>query len=43
MLFVVKIALKFNLRACNFQNFPGVACPQTPLALVVVLRTTIAS
>ena len=25
--------LRFHLRASIFQNFPGGACPQTPLAL----------
>ena len=29
---VTKITLRCNLRAPNFEKFPGGACPQTPLA-----------
>ena len=38
-----KIATKINLRACNFQSFPGGHAPQSPLALAYALHAGCAS
>ena len=32
ILFLSQNGLECNLRSAKFQNFPGGACPQTPLA-----------